>query len=80
MPFIVIMLICAAIGVAVPRFTWALNWLVLFPIMTMAFGSIMWCATNVVTGFSLMSLNSYLGFILLVGLPMGIFVTNESMS
>ena len=80
MPYLILTLILAAIGTAIPGFTKALNWLVLFPIASFAFGTFIWAGITLFTPINLMSLNSYLSTIALTGIPIGIWITRESLS
>ena len=80
MSYLILTLILAAIGTAIPSFTKALNWLVLFPIASFAFGTFIWAGITLFTPLNLMSLNSYLTTIALTGIPIGIWITRESLS
>jgi hypothetical protein len=79
-PYLILTLILAAIGTIIPGFTKALNWLVLFPIASFAFGTFIWAGITLFTPLDLMSLNSYFTTIALAGIPIGIWITKESLS
>jgi hypothetical protein len=80
MPFFIVMLICAAIGVAVPGFTKFLNWFILFPIATVSFGSLVFATLLMFTNMNIMSINGYLTVVAVTGLPFGLWATKESLA
>ena len=80
MPYLILTLILAALGTIIPGFTKAFNWLVLFPIATFAFGTFIWAGLCFFTPLDVMSIKAYFATIAITGLPIGVWVTRESLS
>lgn len=67
-------------AIAFPRVANAFNLFFTFPMVTLTFGTMSWIALNIFTGFSFFSWIPWSLCMLIIGLPIGIMMTKETLN
>ena len=80
MPYLILTLILATIGTLIPGFTKTLNWLILFPLASITFGTFIWGGLSLFTPLNTLSTNAFLTTLALTGIPFGFWITRQSLS